>query len=206
MVISLPFTMGTVELENLRPKSFNTDTRVVLTICIIQDTVYHCTASNRKLIFTENKRKIKFPAHCQIHTHLTATLTIPALLPVLYKTRSWMFLSEVIFTCPITTEEKCNCLSCVDLWGKILALSILAELQWLACLGQSSQSLLGTLSPPICSWREKFGGLLERQHKLTYPKKVILIFSVLILKLIVWFLLGLLLSRSIALFPYCSGN
>lgn len=75
MVISLPFTVGTVELENLGQKSCNTDVHLVLTIYIVPDAVYHCTFMlyYHKVIenyfFTENKRKIKLIPRCHIHTH-----------------------------------------------------------------------------------------------------------------------------------------
>jgi len=88
MVILPPFTVGTVELENLRQKSCNTDVRVVLTIHLIPETVYHCMFHLYyheviEIFFTENKRKIKLSPCCHIHTHLKATLVIVCLLPVL---------------------------------------------------------------------------------------------------------------------------
>jgi len=30
------------------------------------------------------------------------------------------FLSQIIYACPVMTQEKCSCLFCVDLWGEIL--------------------------------------------------------------------------------------
>lgn len=117
------------------------------------------------------------------------------------------FLSKIIYTCPIMTWEKCSYIFCVDILAEILSLSKLVELQSLACVGQIFQPFASSiLSPSIFLWREEFGGLLEIQHKLNCPKKGILILRVLILKVYVWFLLGLLLSTSISLFSYCSGN
>lgn len=61
-------------------------------------------------------------------------------------------------------HKKRAAVFCVNLWGESLALLMLVELQSSACVGQSFQPLLNTLSPPIFSWREKFEGLLEENN------------------------------------------
>lgn len=64
------------------------------------------------------------------------------------------FLSKIIYTCPVMTQEKCSYLFCVNSWAEILNLSKLLELQSLACARQICQPFTSSiLSPSIFLWR-----------------------------------------------------
>lgn len=111
------------------------------------------------------------------------------------------FLSKVIYTCSVMAQERCSYLFCVDFWAEILALSKIVELQSLARVGQIFQPFASSILSPCIFLRRLTRNTAQIQLSTERHSN----FNSSHFKA-VWFLLGLLLSTSISLFSYCSGN